>query len=74
MTRQDNRFRHPWTDIDTFELADNGAQVAIEMRLHDGTRQLLPSTRAWFWDVCKVNRILADLRREQTAAQAHLTG
>jgi hypothetical protein len=73
MTRPKNRFQHPWTDIESFELVDNGAQVALAVRLGDGSRQLLPSTRAWFWDKSKVKHILADLIREQSAHKADLT-
>jgi hypothetical protein len=58
MTHKENRFTCRWTGIDTFELVDNGAQIAIVMRLRDGSRQLLPSTRAWFWDKGKVNQTL----------------
>jgi hypothetical protein len=72
MTRRENRFRHPWSDIDSFELADDGAQVAIVMRLRDGSQQRLPSTRGWFWDKTTVEHIFADLKREQAAAGAHL--
>lgn len=70
MTRRENMFRRPWTDIQTFELADNGSQAAIVMRLRDGSRQILPSTRAWRYDKGKVQHILAELLREQAAANA----
>jgi hypothetical protein len=74
MTRRRSRFRRPWSDIDSFELVDNGAQVVIAVRLRDGSRRFLPSTRAWRWDKRKVRQILADLLREQTAAQALRAG
>jgi hypothetical protein len=48
-----------------FELVENGAQVAIVIRLRDGARKLVPSTRAWFWDKSQVREILVALRREQ---------
>ena len=46
MTRRENRFRYRWSDVGGFELVDRGAQVPIVMRLPDGSRKLLPSTRA----------------------------
>ena len=73
MTRRENTFRCRWTDIDSFELIGNGAQIAIVMQLCDGSRKLLPSTRAWFWDKRMVTQIRADLMREQAAARAHAT-
>ena len=73
MTRRENTFRCRWTDIDGFELIGNGAQVAIVMQLCYGSRKLLPSTRAWFWDKRMVTQIRADLMREQAAARAHAT-
>lgn len=73
MTRRQNSFQRPWADIESFELIDNIAQVAIVMRLRDGSSPVLPPTRAWFWERGKVRHILADLLREQTAAMAHLT-
>jgi hypothetical protein len=73
MTRRENSFRCRWADIESFELVDNGAQVAIVMQLRDGSRRLLPPTRAWFWDKRRVTHIRADLEREQAAAQAHAT-
>jgi hypothetical protein len=74
MTRRANSFRCRWADIDSFELIDNGAQVAVVMQLRDGSRKLLPSTRAWFWDKRRVMQIRAGLLREQTAARAPATG
>ena len=65
MTRRENRFRHQWTEVDGFELVDNGSQVAIEMRLCNGSSVLSLSTRAWFRNQRKVSEILAALRREQ---------
>lgn len=56
MTRRPNRFQYAWTDIDGFELVDNGAQVAIAMRLRDGSRKLLPPTRAWSWNRSQVRK------------------
>jgi hypothetical protein len=68
MTRRENRFRQQWTEVDGFELVDNGWQVPIVMRLRNGSRVLLPSTRAWFWNKRKVSEILGALIREQAGA------
>ena len=56
MTRRQNRFRHGWSDVGSFEFVDNGKQVATAMRLGDGSRTLLPSTRTWSWDKRAVQR------------------
>lgn len=69
MTRRENTFRQPWHDIDSFELVENGAQVAIAMQLPDGSRKLLSSTRAWFWDKSKVRKILLALQSEQATVE-----
>jgi hypothetical protein len=74
MTRRPNRFQTGWADIDGFELLDSGAQVAIVTPVCDGSRQLLPSTRAWLWNKRKVEQILAELLREKAAARAHQIG
>ena len=68
MTRRENRFRYQWRDVDGFELVEGQSQVAIVMRLRNGSRVLLPSTRAWFWNKRKVVAILSALRREQAGA------
>jgi len=68
MTRRQNRFRHQWAEVDGFELVEGQSQVGIVMRLRDGSRVLLPSTRAWFWNKHKVAEILAALKREQASA------
>jgi hypothetical protein len=68
MTRRENRFRHEWAEVDGFDLVENGSQVGIVMRLCDGSRVLLPSTRAWLWDKRKVVAILAALKRAQARA------
>lgn len=70
MTRRQNSFRYPWSEVDRFDLADNGAQVAVAMQMRDGSRKVLPSTRAWSWDKRSVEHILADVKREQAAAGA----
>jgi hypothetical protein len=70
MTRRENTFSYAWTEIDGFDLVGDGAQVAIVMRLRDGSRKLLPSTRAWLWDKRKINQIYTALEQEQTAAHA----
>jgi hypothetical protein len=69
MTRRYNSFRYAWTDIDGFVVIDNGAQVAIVMRLCDGSSKLLPSTRAWRWDKRNVEKILTALVRAQDEAR-----
>jgi hypothetical protein len=65
MTRRQNKFRHGWTDVGSFEFVDNGKQVAIAMRLRDGSRTLLPSTRVWSWEKRAVNQIYSALLQEQ---------
>jgi len=70
MTRRENRFRYQWPEVDEFKLVANGSQVAIVMRLRNGSHVLLPSTRAWFWNKHKVAVILAALRREQARSHA----
>jgi hypothetical protein len=69
MTRRENRFSYRWSDIDAFELFDGRTQVAIVMRLRDGSSKVLPSTRAWGWDKPRVEQIHTALLREQAAAK-----
>jgi len=73
MTRRENTFRQAWSDIDGFELVENSAQVAIVTRLRDGSRKVLPSTRAWLWGKGRVKQILTALRQEQAAARTDET-
>jgi hypothetical protein len=70
MTRRQNRFRYQWPEVDEFEFVENASQAAIVMRLRNGSRVLLPSTRAWFWNKRAVAEVLAALRREQAGSHA----
>ena len=69
MTRRENWFRHQWAEVEGFDPVEHGSQVAIAMRLCDGSRVLLPSTRAWRWNRRKIVAILAALRRELAEAR-----
>ncbi|MGO9977394.1 MAG: hypothetical protein ACLP01_32225 [Solirubrobacteraceae bacterium] len=69
MARRENRFRYAWTNVDGFEVVDNGAQVAIVLQLRDGSRKLLPSTRAWSWNRRKVKQIYTALAQQQAAVR-----
>ena len=52
MTRRANSFRYEWSEIDRFEVVENGAQVAIVVHLKNGSRRMLRSTRA-----CGISRL-----------------
>jgi hypothetical protein len=61
MTRRQNTFRYEWAEIDRFEVVEYGAQVAIVMHLKDGSRRLLPSTKAWRFQRSLIIDISAEL-------------
>jgi len=74
MNRARNCFQYAWGEIDGFELLDNQAQVAIAVRLKDGSHRMLPSTRAWRWDKSTVQHILDGLTHDCAAAVARTPG
>jgi hypothetical protein len=70
MTRRTNSFRYGWSEIDRFEVVENGAQVAIVVHLRDGSQRILPSTKAWRYQRSLVTDMCAELnRREELMAE-----
>ena len=63
MTRRTNSFRYGWSEIDRFEVVENGAQVAIVIHLRDGSHRMLPSTKAWRYQRSLVIDMCAQLNR-----------
>jgi hypothetical protein len=61
MTRRANSFRYGWSEIDRFEVVENGAQVAIVVHLRDGSQRMLPSTKAWQYQRSLVTDMCAEL-------------
>lgn len=71
MTRSANSFRYEWSEVDRFDVVDNGAQVAIVVQLRDGSQRMLPSTRAWRYQRSLVSGICDELNR-RTRARAEV--
>jgi hypothetical protein len=67
MTRRANTFRYQWSEISGLSLVESRSQCAIVLVLRDGTRKLLPSTRAWAYNKPTVERICEQLTRERAA-------
>lgn len=67
MTRRTNSFRYEWSEIDRFEVVENGAQVAIVVHLTDGSQRMLPSTKAWRYQRSVVADMCAQLNRRVRA-------
>jgi hypothetical protein len=67
MTRRTNSFRYGWSEIDRFEVVENGAQVAIVVHLRDGSQRMLPSTKAWRYQRSLVTDMCAQLNRRARA-------
>ena len=75
MTRRQNRFQRAWaTDRQLRAARQWRSGRDRDPHARDGSRQVLPSTRAWLWNKRKVEHILAELSREKAAARAHQIG
>jgi hypothetical protein len=67
MTRRANSFRYRWSEIERFELVDNGYQVAIVVHLRDGSERILPSTRAWRYQRASISEMCVQLNQNASA-------
>jgi hypothetical protein len=68
MMRRHNSFRIPWSDIGGFSVSNVSAQLVIVVRLADGRKKLLPSTRAWPYSRHEVESICNSLDHDRMAA------
>ena len=65
--RRGGSFRYAWSEVDHFQLADNGVQIAVVVYLRDGSQRLIPPTRAWWYQRSTVAEMCSQLNRRAKA-------